>query len=380
MVKSNIFIITLCLAFCPLLSFSCSQKEEPKAKQARLATVTVTKPTEERVERVITAIGTLELEDETSIATEVGGLIKEVKFKEGQEINPGDTLVVLDETNFKLNLEKANAAFNKAKANLSLAEDNYTRAKTLREKDLISSQDYQGFVNALENAKADLAGAQTNCQIAQRALDSSVIQAPVIEGGENKHKWEVQKKLVSVGEYLNTGSPVAELVNRTVLKLRFTVPEREAKYLVPAKTVTFSVPAVLGKDFKAVIFYIAPNIAESTRAVIVKAYFDNKDRLLRAGYSANVSFVGETSEKAIMVPRRSLRFDVDKSYVFAVVDGVLRRKDITIGIEKDDFVEIASGISLEDTVVVRSGSFLEEGAKVEAVPDKPAPSETKKDK
>ena len=363
---NTVALMFLCLA----ILVSCSDKEPPKNMSARVPTVTVTQPREERVERIISTIGTLELEDDVQVATEVSGLIKEVRFKEGQEVNPGDALVVLDPANFQLNLDKAKTALDKAKSNLGLAEENYKRNQTLREKDLISEQEYQELATVFENARSDFAGAQTNCRIAQRALDSSVIKAPSDENNKTKYTWEIQRKLVSIGEYLNTGSPVAELVNRTTLKLRFTVPEREAGYLAQDKTIRFTVPAMPGKEFEARIFYIGPNIIESTRAVIVKAYFDNAGRILRAGYSANVRFIGETSEKAMMIPRRALRFDVDKSYVLVVVDGMLLRKDVVVGIEKDDYVEITSGLGLADMVVVRSGSFLENGSKVEIVNDK----------
>jgi len=257
----------------------------------------------------------------------------------------------------------------KAKSNLGLAEDNYKRDKSLRAKELIPEQEYQASGTDFENAKSDLASAQTNCQIAQRALDYSVIKAPVDAANKSQYIWEVQKKLVSIGEYLTAGSPVAELVNRTVLKLRFTVPERDAGYLAPGKLVRFNVPALPAKEFEARIFYIAPNAVESTRSVMVKAYFDNADRVLRAGYSANVRFIAESKEQALVIPRRSLRFDVDKVYVLLVTDGALHKKDVTLGVERDDYVEIISGLGLSDTVVVRSGSFLEEGTKVEVIKD-----------
>ena len=369
--KLNIAVIRfLGLALCLAVLVSCSKQEPAKGKSGRLPTVTVTQPCEERVERIISTIGTLELEDDVQVATEVSGLIKDVRFKEGQEVNPGDALVVLDPANFQLNLDKAKTALDKAKSNLGLAEENYKRNKTLREKELISEQEYQEWATVFENARLDYAGAQTNLQIAQRALDYSTIRAPIDQNNQTKYTWEVQKKLVSIGEYLTAGSPVAELVNRTLLKLRFIVPEREAGYLAPDKAVRFTVPALPGKEFEALIFYIGPNAVESTRSVIVKAYVDNAERILRAGYSANVRFIGETSEKAMMIPRRSLRFDVDKSYVLVVVDGALLRKDVVVGIEKDDYVEITSGLVLADMVVVRSGSFLESGAKVEIVEGK----------
>jgi membrane fusion protein (multidrug efflux system) len=357
-------------ALCLVAFISCSDKEPPKNRSARVPTVTVTQPREEKMERIISTVGTLELEDDVQVATEVSGLIKEVRFKEGQEVNPGDALVVLDPANFQLNLDKAKTALDKAKSNLGLAEENYKRNKTLREKELISEQEYQELATVFENAKSDLAAAQTNLQIAQRALDYSTIRAPIDQNNQTKYNWEVQKKLVSIGEYLTAGSPVAELVNRTTLKLRFTVPEREAGYLAPDKAVRFTVPALPGKEFEARIFYIGPNAVESTRSVIVKAYVDNAERILRAGYSADVRFIAQTKAKALVIPRRSLRFDVDKAYVLLVTDGVLHKKDVTLGVERDDFVEIISGIGPADTIVVRSGSFLEEGTKVEIVEDK----------
>ena len=372
MTKSNISLTkTLCFICCLMLFVSCSGKEAPKTKSARLPTVTVTQPKVERAERIITAVGTLELEDDVYVATEVAGLVKEVKFEEGQQVNPGESLVELDPTNFKLNLEKNKIALDKAKSNLSLAEDNYNRAKTLQGKDLMSNQEYQESATALENAKSDFAGAQTNCQIAQRALDYSVIKAPVDENNKNKYTWEIQKKMVSIGEYLNTGSPVAELVNRTFLKLRFTVPERDAGYLAIDKTVKFTVPALPDKEFEAKIIYIGPEAAENTRAVIVKARFNNTERVLRAGYSANVRFLAETKEKSLVIPRRALRFDVDKPYVLIVSDdNVLHKKTVEAGIQEENTVEIISGISATDNIVVRSSSFLEDGNKVVIVEDK----------
>ena len=364
---NTVALMGLCLA----MLVSCSDKEPPKNRSARVPTVTVTQPREERVERIISTIGTLELEDDVQVATEVSGLIKEVRFKEGQEVNPGDALVVLDPANFQLNMDKARTALDKARSNLGLAEENYKRNQTLREKELISEQEYQELATVFENARLDYAGAQTNCQIAQRALDYSTIRAPIDQNNQTKYTWEVQKKLVSIGEYLTAGSPVAELVNRTLLKLRFIVPEREAGYLAPDKAVRFTCPATGGeKEFEARIFYIGPNAVESTRSVIVKAYVDNAERILRAGYSANVRFIAQTKAKALVIPRRSLRFDADKTYVLLVADGVLHKRDVTLGVETDDYVEIISGISLADKVVVRSGSFLEQGTKVEIIDDK----------
>lgn len=370
MMNLNMTIKILCVLLCGLALSACSKEESAKTKPARVPTVTAAQPRIENVERIISALGTLELESNVQVATEVAGLIREVKFEEGQEVRPGEVLVALDQTGFKLNLDKAQAALDRAQATLALAETNYQRASKLREKDLVPEQELQELATALGNAQSDLVGAQVNCRIAQRALDYSVIRAPVDESAKPGYTWEIQRKLVSIGGYLTAGAPVAELVNRSTLKLRFTVPEQEAEYLAFGKPARFTVPALPGKEFEARIFYIGPNAVESTRSVIVKARLDNPARLLRAGYSANVRLIGEAREQAVVIPRRSLRFDVDNPYVLIVNDGTLHKRAVVTGIEKDDSVEIISGVSRTDTVVVRAGSFLEEGTKVEIVKDK----------
>jgi RND family efflux transporter MFP subunit len=360
-------LLNLYLILGILMLVSCSSKEPPKV--AMLPKVTVTQPTTEDMERIITAVGTLEPEDDVQIATDVAGLVQEIKFEEGEAVKQGTVLTILDPTNFKLNVANAKAASARANANLNLARSTYERKKSLYEKKFITDQELQEFATALDRTKTELAGAEAVCDLAKKALENSVIKAPRDKDNKN-YVWEVQKRLVSIGEYVNAGKPVAELINRTTLKLRFTVPEKDAGYLAVGKPVNFTVPALPDKTFLAKIYYAGPQATEGTRSVIVKARFDNTEHLLRSGYSANVHFVAETKTKTLSVPRRSLRFDVDKTYVWVVNGGILHRKDVSIGIEEEKKVEIISGIDASDTVVVRSSTFMEEGAKIEIVEDK----------
>lgn len=367
----NILMRTICFVFCFLVLISCAKKEVPKAVAGKLPKVTVAQPQVQDIQRVITAVGTLEPEDDVQITSQVSGIIQEIKFEEGQEIKQGEILAILDPTNFKLNVENAKALLARAQSDLSLAQTNYDREKGLYEKNFVPEQEFQQYIAALDSAKATFASVQAGLKIAEKALTDSVINAPVDKSG-NKYVWEVQKKLASIGQYVNAnaGTPIAELVNRTTLKLRFTVPEQSATYLGINKTVKFTVPALSGKEFEAKLIYIGPEAVENTRSVIVKARFDNTELILRPGYSSNVRFIAEDKGKAIIISRRSLRYDVDKPYVFVVNDSTLHKTDITMGIEEENDVEITSGLKASDTVVVRSSSFLDDGAKVEVVEEK----------
>jgi len=362
-------LLNLCLIPGLLILVACSSKEAPKSMLVKIPKVTVTQPQTENMERIITAVGTLEPEDQVQIATDVAGIVQEIKFEEGQEIQQGTVLAILEPTNFKLNLTNAQAMSAGAQSRLVLAQSTYERKKSLYEKKFITEQELQEFATALDKARNDLASAEAVYKLAEKALADSVIKAPT-DKENNNYVWEVQKKLVPIGEYVNIGKPVAELINRTTLKLRFTVPEQDANYLVLGKPVTFTVPALPDKQCRAQIYYLGPQVAEGTRSVIVKARFDNTQRILRSGYSANVRFVAETKTQTLSVPRRALRFDADKTYVWVVRDETLYRKVVTVGIEEEDKVEILAGLSPSDTVVLRSGTFIQEGTRIEIVEEK----------
>ncbi|MFH1227128.1 MAG: efflux RND transporter periplasmic adaptor subunit [Planctomycetota bacterium] len=368
MMNTKFLRVILCWSVGILLLTGCGKKAPPKSNAAQLAKVTVSQPRTETVERIITAVGTLDPEDQVQVAAEVAGLVQEIRFEEGQEVSQGAELTVLNPTNFQLNVVNAQALAERAQADLALAESSYSRKKGLYDKNFITEQELQEMATALDKAKSILTGAEAACQIAEKALADSVIKAPVDANNAN-YSWEIQKKLVSIGEYVNPGKPIAELINRATLKLRFTVPEQEAGYLALDKPVEFTVPALPGKVFEAKIIYLSPKAIEGTRSVLVKARVDNSELVLRPGYSANVRMVAETKEKALVIPRRSLRYDADKSYVLVVNNGVLNKKTVTLGVEKEDYVEIAAGINPTDIVVVRSSSFLDEGSKVEIVED-----------
>ncbi|MFH1230634.1 MAG: efflux RND transporter periplasmic adaptor subunit [Planctomycetota bacterium] len=368
MIKSR-FIASVLFLFCIGLLTSCSKQEAPKSKAAQIPKVTVAQPGIEKVERIISAVGTLEAEDQVQVTTEVSGIINEIKFEEGDEIKQGDVLAILNQTSFKLNVENSRALLERARTNLALADSNYKRRKDLYDKKFITEQELQELANALDKAKAEYDSAQVVCKISQKALQDSVIKAPV-DVNNKDYIWEVQRKLVSIGDFVNPGKPVVELVNRMTLKLRFTAPEQDAGYLIAGKKVNFSVPAISKKEFEGDIFYISPAAVENTRVVIVKARLNNTERILRPGYSANVRFIAEAKENAFTIQRRSLRFDVDKTYVYVVKDKKLERKDVTTGVQTEDFVEITSGITADDEIVVRSGTFVEAGTLVEVISEK----------
>ncbi|MFH0888448.1 MAG: efflux RND transporter periplasmic adaptor subunit [Planctomycetota bacterium] len=378
MMKSKFLAPVLFLLLFMALLPACSKQKPVKNKTAQIAKVTVAQPKVERIERIISAVGSLEPEDQVQLTTEVSGIISEIKFEEGQELNQGDAMAILDPASFKLNVENSQALLERAKTNLALADANYKRKKDLYEKKFITEQELQELTNALDKAKAEYTSALVACDIAQKALQDSVIKAPFDVNNKN-YTWAVQQKMISIGEFISPGKPIAELVNRTTLKLRFTVPEQDALHLTMDKPVKFTVPALPNREFDAKIFYISPSAVENIRSVIIKARLNNTERLLRPGYSANVRLIAEIKEKAIVIPRRSLRYDVNKSYVLVVNSGVLNRKTVTLGVEKEDYVEIVAGINPTDLIVVRSSSFLDDGSEVEIVEDAPIGGTAPKD-
>jgi len=352
-----------------LILDSCSEsKSDGKGEATKSVKVSVVVPIVRKVEHIITAVGTLEPEDEVEISAEVAGIIDEIRFEEGQKVKPGEILAVLDKTNFKLNLKNSKALLERAKANLFLAQSTFERRKKLYDKKFITEQEFQELSVSLDEAKAQFESAVSNCELAEKSLADTIIKAPLNKNMRSGDSWEVQKKILSKGEYVNVGKPIVVLVNRTTLQLVFTVTEKDSHFISPCKKVIFNVPPLPNKKFEATVFYISPKAREDTRTVVIKGRIDNKDLILRPGYSANINLCAEIKEKAITIPIKAIRFDRDTPYVFIVNnEGILCKRAVVCGVEKEDFVEIISGIEQNDKIAIRRGPFVKEGQKVEVV-------------
>ncbi len=278
----------------------------------------------------IRSVGSLLADESVQIAAEQSGRIVAINFTEGQAVRKGDELVKLDDALIAGELGQL-------KARLDLANANYARAQTL-------SRTGSGTAKTLEEAAAERLTAQSLINLLQSRLDKTSIRAP-FDGVTGLRK-------ISVGAYVQPGEAIAGLEKIDVLKVEFSVPERNLADISLGMPVVLAVDAYPGRSFTGEIYAIDPLVDVNGRALRVRARLANPDGELRPGLFARVTVEGKPRGEVVMIPEGAIVPQGTSPVVFRVSGDKAEKVSVTLGQRRDGLVEVASGLSVGDVVVV----------------------------
>ena len=291
----------------------------------------------------ISIVGSMESNEQVNIQSEISGTIESIRFEEGQPIKAGELL-------FEIAKEKLKASYDQALANLKLAETTATRYKNLVQNKAVSQQEYDQTVATLESNRATLA-------LAKEQLADATIVAP-FEG-------VMGERLVSEGQFVTQGTPLGSLYNQNPMKVTFHVPERYVGEIRTGQTISTKVAAFKDKSYEGKVYFISPNIDETTRTALVKARIPNPQGELRAGMFANLELILDIKENAILIPETALIIKGDSVSVYTVgEDDTVALKQVTVGTRREGMVEIVTGLEADEVVVTEGYQKIGPGSKV----------------
>jgi membrane fusion protein (multidrug efflux system) len=295
-------------------------------------------------------VGTLRASQSVSLRPEVSGKVEAIGFTEGQPVAAGQVLFRLDDALVRADL-------NEAAANLQNSQRGYARARELADKQLIARSD-------LDKAQAALGVDQARLASARTRVDKAVIRAPF--GGV------AGLRQVNVGDYVDAGQDLVDLVRLDPLELDLRAPEVVLSSLAVGQQVDFGVDSFRDETFHAAVVAIAPTVDAGGRSVSLRARLDNPDRRLRPGMSARVRIVLATNTKALLVPEQAIVPMGEQKNVYVVVDGKAKLVPVTLGVRQPGYVEVTTGLKAGDQVIVSGLQKVGDGAPVAAKPAAPA--------
>ncbi|TDT46898.1 HlyD family secretion protein [Maribacter spongiicola] len=315
------------------------------------------------IEKKTVATGKLIPEDEIEIKPQISGIIEKIYLEEGVEVKAGDLIAVIKVVPNEQTLNQAKGRVNSANISLSNVKIEYDRNKTLFDKGVISSQNFNDLKLRFDQAQQELQNAQADYQIVRvgsaggstsantnirATVDGTILEIPV----------EVGDQVIQSNTF-NDGTTIATIADLSKMIFEGKVDEGEVGKLKVGAPLKINLGAIEGKELNAKLRFIAPKGVEETGAVQFKIEGDvenSEDIFIRAGYSANASLVLEKKDSVLVISEALLQFDkqTDKPYVEVAVGSVedqkFERKDIEIGISDGINVEIISGLTEEDKV------------------------------
>ncbi|MCL2265408.1 MAG: efflux RND transporter periplasmic adaptor subunit [Treponema sp.] len=172
----------------------------------------------------------------------------------------------------------------------------------------------------------------------------------------------------SVGDTLSTQSGVFTVGDLSSLLVETFVPERFAASVVQGMRAVIWFEAISGETFNAEVTEVNPVIDTVTRTLRIRLRFLNADSRIRAGMFATISLVTNRKTDVPIIPRTSL-ISTYGSWIVFIVDeeSIARRREVTLGLDNEEFVEILSGIDIGENVVNAGQNFLSDGDPVRVV-------------
>jgi membrane fusion protein, multidrug efflux system len=328
-----------------LLLSACSDKsaqQGPPGGGMPPTLVETAKATQRELPDSLNAVGSLRAIESVVVRPEVSGKLVRVPVAEGQRVAAGALLFALDS-------DIAQAEVNEALAAVRASERNRPRIVELAGKQLISKSDADAALATSEINNAKLASAKAR-------LEKTQIRAP-FEG-------VVGLRQVSVGEYVNAGQALVDLVRLDPLEVEFQVPENQAGRLAVGQSVSIVTDALPGETFDAKVTAIAPNVNLSGRSIGVRARLANADKRLKPGQFAQIELAMTAAAPILMVPEQAIWPSGDQKMVYVVKDGKAELRPVTLGVREPGWVAIATGLEAGEEVVVAGQMKLFPGAPV----------------
>jgi membrane fusion protein (multidrug efflux system) len=338
-----------------------SLKEE--TQQTRAFPVEVTKVSFEKVEHYLDAIGSFLPEDEVTVSTEVEGIVEKRFVDEGYRVKKGDSLIKIDDEEFRFQREEAEASLKEAEERLKNAELTLKRINRLLEEKVIDQQKYDDTVTQFNLSRATVENVKAKLKRYRKSLRDTLIVSPL--GGV------VSERMVSEGEYVKVGTNLLKIVDIDPLKLSFALPEKFSGQLQIGQTVEVETKAYPGKIFTGDVYFISPKVNLSTRTFEVKAKVKNTNYQLKPGFFVDVKLFLDVNESAMVLPEGAVVMREGRHVVLMVQGGKIIVKGVRPGKRFNGKVEILDGVDKDDLMVVSGLSELTDGSRVKVVTSKP---------
>lgn len=348
----------------------------------------------EDVKRTVSISGTLAAENEVTVSSQAEGVVSRILADLGDRVLAGQVLVELDREKLQYNLDNQKATLERALANygatepaklppvaqtpdvqkaaaeLGQARQAYERAQELTRRELLPKQSLEdadttlrskqaAYDSALQNARnlaADIDASNAMVKLADRQLRDASIRAP-FDG-------YVQKRLVSLGDFVKSQTPVMIIVRMDTLKAIGEIPERMAPWVQVGQQVSLSVDAYPGKAITGTVSRVSPAVNTNTRAFPFEATVPNGDGLLKPGTFARVRLATSLVEPVLTIPYAAMQYRYGVYRVFAVNGDHLGMHELKTGDRVGDRMEILDGVKLGEEVALTDVDNLADGMKI----------------
>jgi membrane fusion protein, multidrug efflux system len=348
-----VMAVLLCLAASAAVG---CKKQEQKVVKEKAVNVRVLAAESRSLRPFVDSIGTLNPYEVVNVSSELDGILQSIGVDEGSSMTRNQLIAVIKDTDYRLAAEQAGAIMKQAEAALANAKQEYQRKEALYREELVTKQQFDDVVARLAVAQGDVARAKAGQEMAGEKLTKVKIFAPMAG--------TIKEKKVTAGDYIRNGTFLVSIIRTDLLKLNFSVTEKDVGNIRADQDVLFTVDAYPGREFRGQVKTIYPNLEEKTRSLQVEAVVANADGRLKPGLFCRVTLYTGPARNTVVVPINALLYDNSTTKLFVVEGDRAKERKVKIGRKYGEFVEIVEGTKDREIVVTVGQNNLMEGVLV----------------
>lgn len=337
--------------------------------------VTVAEPLQKQLVEYDEFTGQFSAVDSVEIRARVSGYLESVHFRDGQMVQKGDLLFIIDPRPFEAALASAQAALAQAAAKLDLASKQMSRAAELRRSDAVSVSTLDERQQEVKVAAAGVEVGKAQVRTAQLELDFTRVMSPV--------NGRISKREVSVGNLVSGGSGSGTTLMTTIVSLdpvyldfdmsepqylsyqRAIAEGRLASQRDGAAAVDGRMIDEKGWTLKGKLDFLDNRVNRATGTIRARAVFDNPNMTLTPGQFGRVRLPASQPYTALLLPDAAVMSDQAMKLVLTVKeDGTVVPKPVRLGPLEDGLRIIRSGVEPTDKVVINGVFRARPGSKV----------------
>ena len=418
--KRTFFFIFLFIVIIGLLAFRIvnrlneRQQEEVQKSQIKeeiIIPVRTALVEKGEVNSFLKVTGVVEANETVRVTSEIMGQAKEVKVKDGEEVNKGDILIVLGDEQIKIQVAQAQATLDsvqasydkiksgarpqeikqaesavlQAKINRDSAEENYLRMKKLFTEKAISEQQYEQAKNQYEIADVQYQSAQESYELviegaAEEDIKSVEAQVRQTKAALDMAKYQLKNTqvtapisgkvtsiAVSSGEMVSPSVPLLSIIDVNRIFVKVGISEKDISKIKEGQTVDLKIDAFPEEKFLGEVVSKGVAVDQISKTLEVKIEILKPEVNIPVGVFARGDILVKTNQDALIIPSSALTRKKDGIYIYVIEEGIARQKEVVLGIIQDERVEILEGLSEEEEIVVLGNQELEDGLKVDVL-------------
>lgn len=316
--------------------------------------VEVVQPRESRIAQTLQLTGTVTAERDAALSPRISGLVQTVAVDAGDRVKRGAPLLVLDPALAELALERTDAALDEGRARMAEVARLRDEAKVLSARGDIPQSQYRTREAEVKLAQAAVARLDAEYREQAERVARHTLPAP-FDG-------VIRERLTDPGEWVETGTPVLQLVATDALRIDVQAPQRYLATLDRSTPVRIRLDANPDQDIDGRVVARVPASDPASRTFLVRVGVDPSTGAA-PGMSARLSFELPRSTAALVIPRDAVKRYPDGTTTVWVVEGeasapVAKEIPVELGDGSGREATVVGGLDADQVVVVRGNESL----------------------